>query len=855
MAQKSDFGMASSSLILDKLRGEDVVLVASYFKQNVLVLITQKNIKNIQQLKGKKIMALPYELKHTSLGIMLEQNGLKKGDYKLVKDDFGVDKFVNKKVDAMSAFITNQPYLLDKAGVAYNIINPAKFGLFSYDLELFTSQKFRNKNPQLVENFVKATNEGWAYAFAHKREIVDLIYNKYSQKKSKDALMYEAMETQKLFKTNIFAIGAIVPELIYLNAQIYAKSEFSEKKIDLMKLIASYTDKPLMQEYQPKFYSVKLTKKEKEYLKHKVVKFCIDPAWMPFEALKDNHAVGMSADYFKIIRKNLNMTMKLVPTNSWSQALQYVRERKCDIVTLAMKTPERSKYLNFTSAYLSVPLVVITKTDVPFIADFSTLTKKETLAIPKDYAYTEFLRKKYPNLKLVFVKNIKDGLEKVRQGEVFGYLGSLATTGYMLQKDYIGELKIAGKFNKKWNLGVGVRNDDETLLHILQKGILSVTLNERKDILNRWIAVNYEKGEDYKLVFQVIGIAFFVIFIIIFWNIKLSKLNQKLHMAKEKSEELHQEKSNFLANMSHEIRTPMNSILGTAYLLKETTLNETQKKYIKKIENATNNLLQLINDILDLSKLEAKKTRLSKKKFSLLEIFDTLNNMFNQELYEKNLQFNIEYDDTLPMYLHDDNVKLLQVLTNLLSNAIKFTSEGTIVLHVEYLQNNLFRFRLKDNGIGIQQSKIKDIFASFTQADSNTTRRYGGTGLGLAISKELVELMDGKIWVHSEVNVGSEFIFEIHLHVIKEKKHLQKSALTKIGNIEEISKKDDISQEKLEKLFEELKIATHKKRPKLCQPMIQEIEQYTLPPKQQQIFNMVKALIKKYKFNEAEELL
>ena len=493
--------------------------------------------------------------------------------------------------------------------------------------------------------------------------------------------------------------------------------------------------------------------------------------------------------------------------------------------------------------------------DVPFITDFSNLSKKETLAIPKDYAYIEFLKKKYPNLKLVFVKNIEDGLEKVRKGEVFGYIGSLATTGYVLQKNYIGELKIAGKFNKKWNLGVGVRNDDTTLLHILQKGILSVTPNERKEILNRWIAVNYEKGKDYKLIFEIIGIAFFVIFIIIFWNRKLSKLNETLRAAKEKSEELHQEKSNFLANMSHEIRTPMNSILGTAYLLKETTLNETQKKYIKKIENATNNLLQLINDILDLSKLEARKARLSQKNFSLLEIFDTLNNMFNQELYEKNLQFSIEYDDTLPMYLYGDNIKLLQVLTNLLANAIKFTPSGTIVLHVEYLQNNLFRFRVKDNGIGIQQSKIKDIFASFTQADSNTTRRYGGTGLGLAISKELVELMGGKIWVHSEVNVGSEFIFEIHLQVIKEEKLPQKSMLTQVDNIKENVKKDYISQEKLKKLFQELKIAAHKKRPKLCQPIIQEIERYTLPPKQQQIFDTVKALIKKYKFNEAEELL
>jgi polar amino acid transport system substrate-binding protein len=502
---------------------------------------------------------------------------------------------------------------------------------------------------------------------------------------------------------------------------------------------------------------------------------------------------------------------------------------------------------------LKIPLVLVTHSKVPFIANLKSLTKKQKIGMPKGYAYAEILQKKYPNLQIVDVKNSKDGLKKVKNRELFGYIGSLATVAYLFQKEYTGELKIATKFDENWELGIGVRNDDPTLLAIMQKGVNSITQNQYQEIFNRWIAIKYEQGTDYTLIFQIVAVGLLLLFFILYSNRKLTKINRKLKEAKEKADEIQKAKSNFLANISHEIRTPMNSILGTTYLIRETTLSTIQKNYILKIENATNNLLSLINDILDFSKLEAKKLQLSNVDFNLLELLDALHATFSQHIYEKSLEFEIDYDENIPKQLHGDNLKLLQILTNLLSNAIKFTEKGKIKLHIEQPTPNLFRFSISDTGIGLKQSQIADIFLSFTQADSATTRKYGGTGLGLAITKELVELMGGKIWVHSTYTKGSTFIYEIKLQHAREISPINqhKKIVKKESSVKCLQKNDAT----VEKLFKELKVVVTKRRPQLCYPIMEEIQTHTMSPQQQKVFEQVKQLLKKYKFIQAGELL
>jgi len=284
-----------------------------------------------------------------------------------------------------------------------------------------------------------------------------------------------------------------------------------------------------------------LTIQEQEYLKNKrQINLCIDPNWMPFEKIDENgRHIGMTADYFDLFRDNLNIDIKLIPSKTWEESIGLAKSRKCDIMSLVMETKERKKYLNFTTPYLKIPLVIATKSNIPFITDIESITDKK-VGITKGYAFIEILKKKHPNLNIVEVEDITDGLNKVRKGELFGYIGTLASIGYKFQTKFNGELKIAGKFHEKWELGIGVRSDDKILFDIFQKAIDNINTKQRQKILNSWISIKYEKGIDYALIWQILTVVLLLIILGLYRhyllkrsNNQLSLLNKQLELSRE----------------------------------------------------------------------------------------------------------------------------------------------------------------------------------------------------------------------------------------------------------------------------------------------------------------------------------
>lgn len=279
----------------------------------------------------------------------------------------------------------------------------------------------------------------------------------------------------------------------------------------------------------------------------------------------------------------------------------------------------------------------------------------------------------------------------------------------------------------------------------------------------------------------------------------------KAEFAKQLAEDAMKSKQQFLANMSHEIRTPMNSIVGFSNVILKTNLTEEQKEYMHAIKTSGDSLLVIINDILDLAKVDAGKFTFEQKPFNLFTSLDEMMKAFEPKIKEKNLEFTKVYDTSIPEVLEGDAVRLRQIIFNLIGNAIKFTSKGSIGINVRKKQENgktvTVEFEVEDTGIGIPENVLEDIFNPFQQADSGTSKLYGGTGLGLSIVKKLVELQGGTVSVKSEVWKGSTFSFVLDFlkttDRIQETNETIKKVETYVNNVKVLVVEDLILNQRL----------------------------------------------------------
>jgi len=519
---KADYGVSYSSVISRYLKGAPLIFVANFLKYSPLMLVSQESYTLPSDLKGKKVMGVSNELEAETIMMMFKKFNMGFNDVQVVSPTFNIQDFIDKKVDAMSVYATNEIYELVKSKVKFNVLNPSAYGIPSYELNLFTTQDELKNNPKRVADFRAASIKGWEYALKHKEELIELILNKYNtQHKTYEALQYEAKQIHDIMLPSLMPIGSIDPLKVELIAENFMELELVPKvsKVNFDRFI-----------YHPTPQDLKLTDREKNYLqsKHEIT-YCSDNNWMPLSQIKEDKHIGIDADIIHLFSKKLKHNFKLIPAKNWEDAMNKAKTGQCSILTFAMDTPLRREHYNFTKTLIHSPLVLTTGMDKRFTDDIRELAHKP-IGLVKGYSYKELLSYKYPYLQLIEVNNIEEGLAKVAKGELYGFIDILSVLGYAIEQYHFGAMKVSAKFDIDINLGYGVDKNDTLLLSILNKTIDTIDEGSRQEIINRWTNVNFsDESYNYSLITKIIITLLLLLIPLLYHYRKMKTLNAKLH--------------------------------------------------------------------------------------------------------------------------------------------------------------------------------------------------------------------------------------------------------------------------------------------------------------------------------------
>jgi two-component system sensor histidine kinase/response regulator len=539
--------------------------------------------------------------------------------------------------------------------------------------------------------------------------------------------------------------------------------------------------------------SIVLSEEERSFIEaHPVIHMGIDPKFVPFEFIDtDGQYKGISRDYVELINERTGLNMTVVEGLTWQEAYEKAVEREIDVLPSVSRTLNRETYFSFSSPYYTFQRVIIAKDDNDTIRSFDDL-KDKRIAVQENSSHHTYLDS-IGHTELSLYYTVEEALEAVSNGSEEAFIGNLATTSYLIREFGFTHLKVV-TMNSPGNqsLYFAIRRDWPELVSIINKGIASITEEEKIQINSRWIGI--ESKVDYSRLLQVILIAtaflLMVFFVSWYWITKLRaevkariRIQNALVLAKEEAEIANSVKSSFLARMSHEIRTPLNAITGMTYLMKKTEVTVTQKLYMDKINHASKNMLGIINDILDFAKIEADKIEIERISFNIDTVLQQVINIVSFRIEEQGIDFFIDKEPELPSFFFGDSKRIEQILINLINNAVKFTPSGQVSVMIRAVAEHgdvlHMEFSIKDTGIGMSEDQVKRLFEPFHQGDVSINRRFGGTGLGLSIVRSLLDRMKGDIKVYSALDEGSTFVVQLALEIDREKEFEEKQ---KCGN-------------------------------------------------------------------------
>ncbi|XPV69500.1 MAG: transporter substrate-binding domain-containing protein [Halarcobacter sp.] len=514
------------------------------------------------------------------------------------------------------------------------------------------------------------------------------------------------------------------------------------------------------------------SKKELEYLSNRdSITMCIDPNGMPYDGIKNKSQIGINKDFIKMIENDINKKIRLVPTKTWSDSLNYFKAGKCEIISLIAATKLRNKYMNFTSPYLDSSITLATRSGSPSIVNISSLENKK-IAIVKNYATYDIVKEIYPNLKIVEVETLNDGLIKIKDGNVFGVIDSLVSINYHLQKSFFSDIKINAILDKKLNLSFGVNKKDKLLFSILEKAVLGIKERDKQVIMNQWFNKDYKKEVYSEIFWKILAILFLLLLFLLYRhyetrrvNIDLKiKVDKELKKSREKDEIIfHQNKmvsmGQMLENIAHQWRQPLSQINSSVLVIDQALkTNNIKNKMINKkldeIESMTNYMSNTIDDFKSFIKRNENSVE-----FNLLDSIKRSINIVEGAYTHSGIELELEAPNNI--YLHGYPNDIQQALIVILNNArdavLGDKIEKPKVTIMVKKDTDFVYIYIEDNAKGIKKEVLDKIFEPYFTTKPQTK----GSGLGLYLSKKIIEeSMQGDLQANN-TNFGAQFIIKL----------------------------------------------------------------------------------------------
>lgn len=539
-------------------------------------------------------------------------------------------------------------------------------------------------------------------------------------------------------------------------------------------------------------YFIELSEEEKQYIiDHTQLYYPITKNGFPPYVITNNDTNitvrGLAIDLIHIAQEKTGIIFRPYHVDNLALAMETISNTNTDFLIYAQNNEERAQRYQFSIPYLKVNYNLITRQNYELAFNTKDLSSN-TIAVVVDFDTTEILKKQFPHATFITYASIEEAINSVSNGQTNAFVGRSLVSSYIIKQQRLSNLtsKPLPKFRDEAQLSFAALKDNKALITLLNKTINNIPANQFDSIYKKWsqsafsernvqdqVNIAYRQSGYALLIFVLIALIFFWIYYRHQRKIQIRR-DSALSIAEKarvNAEKAAQAKITFLARMSHEIRTPMNGVLGMAEALAFTQLDKNQQELLETLETSAQNLLALLNDVLDFSKMDAGKLTLESVPVNFHLLAKNIMSSYRLLINAKDIKFDYYVEDKISHNYLTDPTRITQVLNNLISNAIKFTEQGAISLSISLLDtstvNNSIHdtllIRVKDTGIGIALKHQASLFTPFKQADDQITRKYGGTGLGLSICQEIAAAMGTTIKLRSTQNIGSEFYFTLTL--------------------------------------------------------------------------------------------